>query len=237
MQAFPINPKKILLVVSVLIALSGLEIKKPILATTVSTNHISIFNLQALTLYKPNHNANAKNLPTTYLHFNITPTFLWDNKVSMFPKLIAPCSADSLNGSVQGWSINQEGLGGNFYIKNTSSQTCSLFTANQIQIIDANGRALPISNPVTSGFWGTPLPSSFVLKPNDMILGLIIWSNWCLPAPKWNINLRITIRGNQGQLTVPITDNKGTPLKVVPRCNLRNSPSSLLVQYLDVQSR
>lgn len=148
-------------------------------------------------------------------------------------KATPTCQATSLKAGVEGWSQDaQQGLGVSFYLQNNSSRTCALPTANRVQIIDAAGRILPIQHAITSGFAGAPIPTNFILKPKEMIGGLFLWENWCRPLPQWNLSLKLLFPNNQGQLTVPIKDSKGVPLRATPRCNRPQFSSSLILQYL-----
>ncbi|MFB2922713.1 hypothetical protein [Aerosakkonema funiforme] len=188
----------------------ALNLLNPLAANAVSTDLVSIFGLK-------------QNL--------FSPT-----SVSANTKAIAPCQASALRGVAQGWSRDSQSLGGNFYITNKSSRPCALNTSSRMQIVDGQGQPLPIGRPLTSGFWGSPVRSSFVLKPNDSLFALVVWGNWCRSAPKWDISIRITLPANGGQITMPIRDKRGIPLRITPPCSERNKPSYSMLQYLDTSS-
>lgn len=145
---------------------------------------------------------------------------------------VPPCQAATLTANFQGWNTDPEGLGGSIYIKNNSSSACSLFTSGRLQIMDSSGQVLPVQHLLTSGFWASPIPERLVLKPKSLLVGLVVWQNWCRPAPKSNLSLRMTLPSNRGRLTMPIRDRKGFPVRTIPRCNHPNNPSFLMMQYL-----
>jgi len=149
----------------------------------------------------------------------------------------APCTANSLMASSVEVHAANGALNGSIYITGRRAiPACTLQGTPAVQILDANGHMLPVtqvSAPVQTEtaepvFLGSPD------RPHPAVVS-IVWSNFCqAPTPPGPYSLRITLPdGESLPLTPPLitADAQGHPAPVTspPRCDVSMAPSTLMV--------
>lgn len=138
------------------------------------------------------------------------------------------CTSSSLAATVglQGATGN---LAGAIIFTDEASTPCTLQGNPTVQIVDANGNPLPITQSNTNDSSGQP-PGIVTLQPQQQASVFLFWSNFCQsPAPSGPYSFKVALP-NDGTMTIPASGSPGSsPLTVTPPCGNSSSPSTLQV--------
>jgi hypothetical protein len=136
------------------------------------------------------------------------------------------------------WQGATGGLAGAIVLMNTGSTSCSMSGRPGVQVVDATGAILPITEipgralcelryaaqPCSPG-------SSLELQPGGKAMSSLLWGNWCreeLPQPP--LDLVITLPTDQANsLDTVVQDAAGNPVGDTARCNEPQEPSEIAV--------
>ncbi len=128
-------------------------------------------------------------------------------------------------------------LAGTMYVGfRRSAPACTLQGVPRVEILDATGQALPVTQVAAAGWKGRTGPA-VTLGTSQVSLAVvpIVWSNFCQsPTPPAPYSLRVALPDGQVlPLNPPLItpDSRGYPANAsyLPRCDAPGSPSTLAV--------
>jgi Protein of unknown function (DUF4232) len=150
---------------------------------------------------------------------------------------VRPCGTTDLTGSGRFQGATGS-LAGGLSLVNNASTACVLPGHPRIQLVDAQGKALPVNEqaaPLCNESRDTSacVPRSMVVvQPGQEARARLVWQNWCGPMPDGPITLEMSLLEPEGPLSV-VLEPAGAPLVDTPRCDTPDSPSTLLVGPLE----
>ena len=150
---------------------------------------------------------------------------------------LAPCTANSLMASSVEVTSTNGVLSGSIYITgHRAMPACTVQGIPVVEILDANGNLLPVTQVSASMQTETAEPVFFGSPDRPYPAAIfIIWHNFCQTLiPPGPYGLRITLPdGDSLPLTPPLitVDAQGHPAPItsLPRCDTSMAPSTLIV--------
>jgi len=130
-----------------------------------------------------------------------------DNTTPDSPTALRSCGADDLRGAI----ADQQGAVGSRYaiikFTNQAKTACLLEGHPQIEILDSQGRSLPMRGGAM-GSGGDR--SKVIVQPGQQASVAFKWTNWC-HQPDDKIKLVVNLPGSQGRVNVPLPTNFDKP--------------------------
>jgi Domain of unknown function (DUF4232) len=128
------------------------------------------------------------------------------------------CTADRLHATA-GWQGATGSLAGWVRVTSRAGPSCALGGYLAIQLLDAQGRALP----TRTGRAGRGQVTPVLVGPGVAATVAFVWANWCGPRPG-RLGVRVTLPG--GGTLVPAIE-AGTPRGLTARCDAPGAGSVL----------
>ena len=137
------------------------------------------------------------------------------------------CRLGELSASAD-WQRSNGALSASLVLANFGVQPCDLQGVPQIEIVDENGRMLPLEKVQSAA----GEPARVVLDPATAYTAeaRFVWSNWCTRPTEKNLRLEVVLPGYPGKLSVPVQDPNGRTLTDTPRCDDQSVPSTLAIE-------
>ncbi len=146
------------------------------------------------------------------------------------PAAESACRAEDLIASVS-WQGAGQTLAGPITFYNKTATACTLQGRPQVQLVDASGAVLPVTQVNGPGATGSTQTAQVIVAPGQTATVFAVWqANYCGPKPTFPISLKVALPDTQGTLTAPVLGPPGqAPLGVTPPCNASGSPSNISV--------
>ncbi len=138
------------------------------------------------------------------------------------------CLATAVSGSI-GVQGATQALAGDLVLTNRGQSACALDGRPKVGLVDANGKALAVSD--VSPPDASPTPR-LVLDPGQSAYLRLFWRNWCGPVPAFPLQVSATWPGAGTAVSAPLLSgapSEKIPLHQAPVCNASNQGSTLSV--------
>jgi hypothetical protein len=136
------------------------------------------------------------------------------------PSTVAFCASSNLaaTAGVQGATGS---LAGSVVVTNRGSTACQLAGIPLVHLVDASGQSLAVQQVVPADLKPA---SPVVVQPGQTAAALVVWRNWCGPAPAEPIRIALALPDG-GQVSATLD----RPRPYLPRCDAPQSGSQLAV--------
>ena len=146
---------------------------------------------------------------------------------------VPPCSPTELTGTAR-WQGATGSLAGGISLVNTGSTACALPGSARVQLVDARGQVLPVTERQASDLCQAPQnttgcqpQATVVVQSGQQATLRFVWQNWCGQMPIGPIALDVSLPAQSRPFSVPVVDAAGIPSVAAPRCVAPDSPSTL----------
>jgi hypothetical protein len=91
-------------------------------------------------------------------------------------------------------------------ITNTSHIGCILQPPVKVQLVDAQGKALPVdySPPLATAKSPSGEPLKLYIRPGEAVMFMFDWGNWCTPFKQTQLIARANLAGDNALLNIPL---------------------------------
>jgi hypothetical protein len=101
---------------------------------------------------------------------------------------------------------------------NTSHIGCVLQPPVKVQLVDAQGKTLPVgySPPLENARSPTGEPLKLYIRPDEVAMFILDWGNWCsIPLMHPYLIARVNLYGDNASLNIPLDFPAGFPFSMV----------------------
>ena len=139
---------------------------------------------------------------------------------------LPPCHAHDLSAHAF-WQGATGSMLGPVVFTLQGTAACTVRGRPEVRPIDARGTLLPVRAAPASEDVGRPV----ALRRGQHVSVMLLWSNYCGPAPVGPLALRIVLPNGHGQLTARAPQSRF----LRPRCDSTSFPSRLNVSFFGAQ--
>ena len=139
---------------------------------------------------------------------------------------LPPCHAHDLSAQAF-WQGATGSMLGPVVFTLQGTAACTVRGQPEVRPIDARSTLLPVRAAPASEDIGRPV----ALRRGQHVSVMLLWSNYCGPAPVGHLALRIVLPNGHGQLIARAPQSRS----LRPRCNSASFPSRLNVSFFGAQ--
>ncbi len=90
---------------------------------------------------------------------------------------------------------------------NTSHIGCVMQPPVKVQLVDAQGKTLPVdySPPLENAKSPTGEPLKLYIRPGETAMFMLDWGNWCIPFGRTTLTTTVNLTGDNTSLDIPLS--------------------------------